>query len=53
MLNTDDFLRKHVLIQELDLAQVNNSPSTVVQWLQNRINIINERETDKDGNLLH
>lgn len=54
MLNTDDFLKKHVLTQELDLANVSEASPSIIAYLQDRINMINDRENKPDnGNVLY
>jgi hypothetical protein len=54
-LTTADFMIKHVLSQELDLANVSKAPDSIVAYLQKRIDMISRRESEilVNEDLLH
>jgi hypothetical protein len=54
-LTTADFICKHVLSQELDLANVSKAPENIVTYLQKRIDMITRRESENlvNEDILH
>ena len=52
-LSTDDFLRKHVLTQELDRAKVMEESPAIINWMQQRIDNIDSEIAATNDDLLH